>query len=90
MWDKEGENQCQGDLKMLILALKLEEGLISQLFKEFIKAEKYKRILFHCQPWWIFREDSLPQKNQEKNTEYFSDRYISCIRRTSIKEYVEL
>lgn len=50
MWDKEGENQCQGDLKMLILALKLEEGLISQLFKEFTKAEKYKRILFHCQP----------------------------------------
>lgn len=29
MWDKEGENQCQGDLKMLILALKLEEGFIS-------------------------------------------------------------
>lgn len=50
MWDKEGENQCQGDLKMLILVLKLEEGLISQLFEEFIKAEKYKRILFHCQP----------------------------------------
>ena len=50
MWDKEGENQCQGNLKMLILALKLKDGFISQLFKEIIKAGKYKRKLFHCQP----------------------------------------
>lgn len=49
MWEKEEENQCQGNLKMLILTLKLEEGVMSQLFKKIIKSGKYKRIFF-CQP----------------------------------------
>lgn len=67
-WVKEAENQCQGDLKMLVLALKLEEESISQIFKQIIKAgetEEKNNFLYHDESlsWWVFRVHFLKQKN---------------------------
>lgn len=65
-------------------------GGVYKSSRRLLKLENTRENCFTVSLDEFLRKILCHRKIKKKNTEYFSDRYISCIRRTSIKEYVEL